>query len=152
MEKGWVMHKQLEEYLAQVAEQIVSIPQPRRAEELKEMRAHLLMAVGANQEQGQTEDEAVANALKAFGTPAEASASVLIAWKVFARKHIRNGFWKLGSIWSALFSFMALFASTGPARYPWLVALAFTWIVCLVGMVVSPLWSLRERHVRPSTR
>lgn len=142
------MHKQLEEYLAEVAGQIASMPQPRRDEELKEMRAHLLMAVAANLEQGQSEEVAVANALDAFGTPAEASASVLGAWRVFVQKHIRKGFWRLGGIWSIPFSFMALFASNGPDRYPWLLALAFTWLVCLVGMVVSPVWSLRTRRAR----
>lgn len=147
------MYQQLEDYLAQVSQQIVSIPKPRRDEELKEMRAHLLLAVAANQEQGQAEDVAVANALTAFGTPAEASESVLIAWRGFVRKHIRQGFWRVGGIWSVLFGFMTLFASGGPDRYRWLLGLAFTWLVCFVGMVVSPLWALRKRPARrPSVR
>ncbi len=146
------MYKQLENYLAQVAQQIVSIPKPRRDEELKEMRAHLLMAVAANQEQGQKEEVAVANALKAFGTPTEASANVLIAWRNFAQKHIRMGFWRVGGIWSIFFVPMALFTSNASGRYFWLLGLAFTWLVCFVGMIVSPLWSLRKCSVRPSVR
>ena len=138
------MYKPLEDYLAQVAQQIASLPKPRRDEELKEMRGHLLMAVAANQEQGQSEDVAVANALKAFGAPAEASASVLTAWRVFVRKHVRTGFWRMGGIWSAFFGFMAIFSSNESDRCHWLIAFAFTWIVCFVGMVVSPLWSLRN--------
>lgn len=144
------MHKQLEDYLAQVARQIASIPEPRRDEELKEMRAHLLMAVAAYQELGEAEDLAVASALKAFGTPSEASANVLIAWREFARKQIRKGFWTIGGIWSALFGFMALFASNEADRSHWLLGLAFTWLVCFVGMVVAPLWVLRNRPLRSS--
>lgn len=146
------MHKPLEDYLTQVAQQIASIPKPRRDEELKEMRAHLLMAVAANQEQGQAEEMAVVNALKAFGTPAEASANVLTAWRGFVRKHIRTGFLRVGGIWSLFFGFMTLFGSNGSDRSNWLLGLAFTWLVCFVGMVVSPLWSLRTRPVRLSAR
>lgn len=145
------MHKPLEDYLAEVARQIVSIPEPRRDEEIKEMRSHLLAAIAANQERGQAEDAAVARALEAFGTPEEASASILIAWRDFARKQIRKGFWMVGGIWSVFFGFMAI-ASNASDRSNWLLGLAFTWIVCFIGMVVSPLWTLRSRPVRSSVR
>ncbi len=46
------MHKQLEDYLTEVARQIGSIPKPRRDEELREMRAHLVNAVAAHRERG----------------------------------------------------------------------------------------------------
>ena len=52
------MLKQLEDYLAEVARHIGSIPKPRRAEELREMRAHLVHAVAANRALGLTEDAA----------------------------------------------------------------------------------------------
>ena len=96
------MHKQLEDYLAEVARQIGSIPKPRRDEELREMRAHLVSAIAANQELGQSEDVAAANALNDFGTPAEAALSVVRAWRGFAWKHGVKTFWTMVGISVAL--------------------------------------------------
>lgn len=144
--------KGLEDYMEQVAQQIVSIPKPRRDEELKEIHTHLLMAVTANLEQGQVEEVAIANALQAFGTPAEASASVLFAWRRFVQKHIRKGFWRVGGIWSIFFCFMTLFTTNPSERYHWLLGLAFTWLICFIGMILSPLWALRVRSVQSAMR
>ena len=99
------MHKQLEDYLAEVARQIGSIPKPRRDEELKEMRAHLVHAVAANGELGQSEDVAVANALHDFGTPAEAALNVVKAWRCFTWKHGVKTFWNMLGIQSAFYAF-----------------------------------------------
>ena len=75
------MHSLLESYLAEVRAKLCALPAARREEELREMRQHLLDAVRVNREQGQTEVEAAANALAEFGTSAEASESVLWAWR-----------------------------------------------------------------------
>jgi hypothetical protein len=88
----------IEAYLAEVAKQLavmqiavlpkplISVPKPRMDEELKEMRQHLLNAVSAHQENGQSKDKATANALADFGTPEVASANVLATWLMFIRK------------------------------------------------------------------
>lgn len=144
------MHKQLEDYMAQVAQQIASVPKPRRDEELREMRAHLVMAVAANQEQGQAESAAMASALEAFGTPDEASAGVLAAWRDSVRKDARKAFGRVGVIWSVFAGFMA--SSNNSDRRGWLLLLACIWLVCFAGMFVLPLWYLRTRPVRSSVR
>jgi len=75
------MHKQLEDYLAKVEKSLSPLPQGRRDEELKEMRQHLLSTVELNQENEQTEDQAVAAALQQFGGHRELGARVVSAWR-----------------------------------------------------------------------
>ena len=52
------MHRLLESYLSEVAAHLSALPVVRRNEELREMRSHLLSAVEAYQERGETEAEA----------------------------------------------------------------------------------------------
>jgi len=63
------MHSPLENYLSEIAIHLGPLPEKRRAEELREMRAHLENAIIVNRERGQTEDEAVRAALTQFGVP-----------------------------------------------------------------------------------
>lgn len=127
------MHKQLEDYLAEVARQIGSIPKPRRDEELREMRAHLDHAVAANREQGQSEDVAVANALDDFGTPVEAALNVVKAWRCFAWKHGVKTFWQMLSIQSALYIFLILFMSPKASDvHIFSCCWAFALVVCVL--------------------
>ena len=127
------MHKQLEDYLAQVARQIGSIPKPRRDEELKEMRAHLVSAVAANQELGQSEDVAVGSALNDFGTPAEAALNVVRAWRRFAWKQGVKTFWTVVGIWSVFYVFQIVFMSPKAADLRlWFCGWAFTIVMCVL--------------------
>ncbi len=75
------MHKQLEDYLNEVAKGLGSLPTARREEELSEIRQHLLSAVAASEEAGQTEDEAVQAAAEQFGTPQAVSKQIVSAWR-----------------------------------------------------------------------
>lgn len=75
------MHKQLEDYLNEVAKGLGSLPTTRREEELSEIRQHLLSAVAASKEAGHTEDEAVQIAVEQFGTPQAVSKQIVSAWR-----------------------------------------------------------------------
>lgn len=75
------MHSLLEEYLAQVAAQLGPLPVGRRNEELREMRAHLLSAVEAYRELGETESEAVGSTLRQFGPSSQVAAGLTRAWR-----------------------------------------------------------------------
>jgi hypothetical protein len=99
------MHEQLEAYLAEVAKQLASIPKPRRDEELKEIRQHLLSAVSAHQESGQSEAEATANALADFGTPEVASANILLAWWIRWRTVLLKDYCKAVGVFSVAAAF-----------------------------------------------
>ena len=128
------MHKQLEDYLAEVARQIGSIPKPRRDEELREMRAHLVNAVAANRELGQSEDVAVAHALNDFGTPAEAALNVVRAWRCFTWKHGVKAFWTMLGTWSAYYAFQIVFMSHRESDLRFLgCCWVFTLVVCVLG-------------------
>ena len=80
------MHSLLENYLAEVRAKLGALPMKRREEEMREMRQHLVNSTAVNQELGQGEEEAAANALAEFGTPERASESVLWAWRRDVRK------------------------------------------------------------------
>lgn len=75
------MHKQLEDYLNEVAKSLGSLPPARRDEEMREMRQHLLNAVVIGKEQGQSENEAVLAAIEQFGTPQAVSKQIVSAWR-----------------------------------------------------------------------
>lgn len=75
------MDKRLEDYLAEVAEQLHPLPVARRNEELREMRQHPLNAVTVNREMGQSEDEAAASAVEQCGPPEEATQGLIRAWR-----------------------------------------------------------------------
>lgn len=131
------MHKQLEDYLTEVARQIGSIPKPRRDEELKEMREHLVSAIAANRELGQSEDVAAANALKEFGTPAEAALHVVRAWRCFAWKNGVKTFWTMFGIWSAFYAFQIVLMSYRASDlrllcYCWAFTLGVC-VLCILG-------------------
>jgi hypothetical protein len=79
------MHNQLEEYLNTVSGCLSELPASHREEEVREIRQHLANYVMLNQEFGQSEDVAVANAIEQFGSPVEVGGSVLGAWKRGAR-------------------------------------------------------------------
>ena len=75
------MHSLLESYLSEVSAHLGALPTKRRAEELREMRAHLENAVIVNQEMGQTEDEAARAAVAQFGTAQDLGENVVWAWR-----------------------------------------------------------------------
>jgi hypothetical protein len=75
------MHHSLEDFLVEVSAHLTPLPPARRDDELKEMRQHLLNAAWANKESGQSEREALANALMEFGTSGEAAAHAIWAWR-----------------------------------------------------------------------
>ncbi len=75
------MHKQLEDYLNEVAKSLGSLPPARRDEELSEIRQHLLSAVTASKEAGHIEDKAVQAAVEQFGSPQAVSKQIVSAWR-----------------------------------------------------------------------
>ena len=75
------MHSLLENYLAEVARQLGSLPVKRRDEELWEMRQHLTSTIEAYQELGETEKEAVEATLRRFGSPMEAASGLTRVWR-----------------------------------------------------------------------
>ncbi len=75
------MHSLLENYLSEVAAHLGALPVARRNEELREMRAHLLSAVAAYQELGETEQEALESALRQFGPSSQVAGGLTHAWR-----------------------------------------------------------------------
>ena len=86
------MSSLLDVYLDEVAAQLDALPVKRRSEELHEMRQHLLNAVTVNRERGQSEDDAVANAVQQFGTPKDLGNNLVWAWQREQMLNKRN-FW-----------------------------------------------------------
>ncbi|MGI4787579.1 MAG: HAAS signaling domain-containing protein [Janthinobacterium lividum] len=86
------MHSLLEDYLSEVAAHLNALPKKRRAEELAEMRTHLLNAATVSQELGQSEEDAVANAVQQFGTPEDLGENLVWAWRR-EDKLIKRSFW-----------------------------------------------------------
>ena len=84
------MHSQLEAYLEQVAAHLGPMPVKQRSEELREMRAHLEAAAAAHRELGQSEEDAVRNALVQFGTPDALGQSAVAAWRRGVRRDWRD--------------------------------------------------------------
>ena len=75
------MHTLLETYLTEIATHLSALPPKQRAEELREVRAHLLSAVEAYQKLGETEREAVESALRQFGPPPQVGSGLVKAWR-----------------------------------------------------------------------
>ena len=92
------MHSLLESYLAEVRAKLGALPTKRREEEMREMRQHLLNAVIVNQELGQTENEAAANALAEFGPSREAAASLVWAWQQGKQRKSKRFFWRMSAV------------------------------------------------------
>ena len=86
------MHALLEAYLEQVAVHLSALPTKRRQEELREISQHLRNAVTVNQELGQSEEDAAANAVMQFGTPEDLGGNLVWAWKRERRLDGRD-FW-----------------------------------------------------------
>ena len=75
------MHSLLKAYLGEAAGHLAGLPAARRADELREMRAHLENAVIAGRELGRTEEEAVQDALAQFGTPEALGENLVQTWR-----------------------------------------------------------------------
>ena len=75
------MSSLLDVYLDEVAAQLDALPMKRRTEELREIRQHLLNAVTVNEELGQSEEDAAADAVQQFGTPQDLGENLVWAWK-----------------------------------------------------------------------
>ena len=79
------------------------MPVARRNEELREMRAHLLSAVEAYQELGETEQEAVESALRQFGPPPQVAVGLTRAWRRghgARRDTAKAGLFGVAALWS----------------------------------------------------
>ena len=96
MKRRLILHTLLEANLEQVAVHLSALPVKRRDEELREIRQHLLNAVTVNQELGQSEDDAAANAVMQFGTPEDLGENLVWAWKR-ERSLNRKSFWGAAS-------------------------------------------------------
>lgn len=107
------MHKRLENYLAEVAARLHSLPTARRNEELREIRAHLQSALALHQEQGQTEDQAAKTALAQFGTPEAVGQELVAAWR-------RGEMLQKRSFWGAAACALALTLLVGALEGHWM--------------------------------
>jgi hypothetical protein len=139
------MHTLLEAYLDQVAAHLSALPVKHRNEELREMRQHLLNAVTVNQEMGQSEEDAAANAIMQFGTSQELGGSVMRAWRRGKRQNWKSFFG------AALVSFLLLlgialsfdrYEAFWPSRMAFILTRDFTNAV-LVGTFTGLLFPRR---------
>lgn len=87
------MHKQIEDYLEQVAAHLTVLSMARRHEELTELRLHLESAVSAFQKSGQSEEKAVQAAIDQFGQPSAVAPGIVSAWRRGKALEKRN-FWQ----------------------------------------------------------
>ncbi len=124
--KGMVMHKQLEDYLKELAVALSPLPEAKRNEELRETRQHLLNAVVVNREFGQSEEEAAHNAVGAFGTSIDLGEHIVSVWRRGVALDRRN-FWSATNCTVALSLIMMVlttlsmhvyFNRFGTAHYP----------------------------------
>ena len=70
------MHEQLENYLKEVRTQLRSLPAGKQDEELREIRQHLQALIAGNVERGDSEDKAVAAAIRQFGSSKQVGQSL----------------------------------------------------------------------------
>lgn len=91
----------LESYLSEVAKYLCALPLKRREEELREIRQHLHNAAAVNQEFGQSEEAAAANAVVQFGTAQDLGGNLVWAWKR-ERKLDKRSFWGAAACSSAI--------------------------------------------------
>lgn len=75
------MHSLLENYLSEVNAHLGTLPPKRRADELREMRAHLENAMVVSREMGRPEAEAAASAVEQFGAARDLGENVVWAWR-----------------------------------------------------------------------
>lgn len=157
------MHKQLENYLDEVAKSLGSLPAARLYEEIREMRQHLLNAVVIGKEQGHSEDEAISAVVKQFGTPQAVSKQIVLAW--------RRGVWRdrrdlWGSIACAFVLSFSLgvaadlvfpvfinhfglvhFDDTGRAHFsPWLGLVRISWVIAYSAVQGTAIGALFPRN------
>ena len=95
------MHNTLETYLSELTTHLHAMPLKRRAEELREMRQHLLNAVTVNRELGQSDEDAAANAVMQFGTPEDLGENLVWAWER-EKKLNKLSFWSAAALALAL--------------------------------------------------
>ena len=148
------MSSLLDIYLDEVAAQLDALPVKRRSEELREIRQHLRNAVTVNRERGQSEDDAVANAVQQFGTPKDLGNNLVWAWRR-EEKLNRRSFWGAAIFSSAVcvfgeFLLMPLMLGMGfsfqkPVHSPtewlwWLIGYRFAGPI-FVGLMTSLVFS-----------
>lgn len=102
------MHSRLESYLSEVDVHLSALPAKRRNEELREIRQHLLNAVTVNRELGQSDEDAVQNAVMHFGMPKDLSENLVWAWRR-ERKLDGRDFWG-AAVCVPLLCWMTIFA------------------------------------------
>jgi len=102
------MHNLLESYLAEVAAHLSPLPPKQRAEELREMRAHLENAVIVNRELGQAGDEAVRAAVAQFGKPEDLGENVVWAWRRGKRTGRRKDAWSFSGAAACVMALVSL--------------------------------------------
>jgi hypothetical protein len=85
------MHSLLETYLTRLESNLKPLPKNRRADEVREMRSHLMSAFERHKESGQ--DEAIASqmAVDDFGAPEVIARQTVVAWR-------RSGDTSLGAL------------------------------------------------------
>ena len=114
------MHSLIEQYLSEVATHLSALPAKQRAEEMREMRAHLENAVIVNRELGQSEDEAARNAVAQFGTARDLGENIVWAWRR-GEKRQNWGFWgAVASTPLTLLSLMLAMSHMPSFQIPWL--------------------------------
>ncbi len=113
------MHSRLDTYLTEVSAQIGPLPAKARADELREMRAHLEAAFATGLAQGQSGDVAAQAVLDQFGPPGTVGEETVAAWRRGVTLD-RRGFWGAAACALALLSFLPRLLD--PFLYPTIMA------------------------------
>ncbi len=135
------MHTLLDAYLDQVAAHLSALPAKRRNEELREMRQHLQNAVTVNRELGQSEEDAIQNAVTQFGTPEDLGGNLVWAWR---RERMLNkrSFWVAAACTFVIMFFMPLLAVALPFG-PWFPTSTGVSSPLITGVVCGGFFSKR---------
>lgn len=123
------MHSLLDTYLEEVAGHLAGLPTARRADELREVRIHLENAVIVGREMGQTEDEAMRDALVQFGTPQGLGENIVGAWARGERQRRQK-------LWGTTAGALVLMSTL-----PWM-----TMLVTMCLLLVPSVQALRLTH------
>ncbi len=107
------MQSRLDAYLEELSRSMRGLPRARRAEELREMEAHLYALVEARRELGYTADEAVEGSLRQFGEPRRLGRGLVWAW--YRRRLAIPGATACAIGWTVVFAY--LYSLTGVTQW-----------------------------------
>lgn len=142
------MHQRLEQYLNELAVRLNSLPAYQRDEELAEVRAHLEAMIAANQELGDTEEEAVHAALRQFDASRKLGQGLARTWRRGQRRTWRETlsgaaicaagcYWGISSVITLVFYPMVATTPSEAARSKVLNLAFYVLLPILPGLVTG---------------